>query len=259
MHGGSTTWCWSDDQLSSPHSDPEKARRVRGMFDAIAPAYERVNRIFSVGRDAYWRRRAVELSAATSVDRVLDVACGTGDLSRAFAAARPRMVVGCDFSHQMLLRGAGGTGANEASDSRSSDTLLHWCEADAQSLPFTASSFDVAACAFGVRNFQDLDAGLSEMRRVLRPGGRVVILEFSRPRMGLLSPLYRLYSERFMPWAATRLSGDRTGAYRYLPRSVALFPEGRSFCARLGAAGFEDCTAVPMTFGVVTLYFGRRR
>lgn len=238
---------WTPQLLSEPHQVADKGRRVRRMFGAIAPRYELVNTVFSVGCDATWRRRAVEATRVRADDEVLDVACGTGDLAREFSKARPRSVLGCDFAHEML---------NRANARRF--PAQRWCEADALHLPFRDGSFSIASCAFGVRNFQDLDAGLREMWRVLRPGGRAVILEFSRPRNRVIRALYELYSTRFMPAAAALLSGDQSGAYRYLPRSVVSFPHADELCARLGQAGFARVTATPLTAGVVTVYLATR-
>jgi demethylmenaquinone methyltransferase/2-methoxy-6-polyprenyl-1,4-benzoquinol methylase len=232
------------------------------MFDAIAPTYERINTLFSFGRDRAWRRRAVRLSRVRIGEAVLDIACGTGDLLRAFDRGRrvaertrqqdarhaqPSLLVGVDFAHQMLRRAQ-----------RSSLNALCWCEGDALQLPFADASFDVASCAFGVRNFQSLDAGLTEMHRVLRRGGRAVILEFTRPSNRLIRAIHEFYSGSVMPRAAGLLSRDRTGAYRYLPQSVVSFVDAARMCARLGAAGFAKTTATPMTFGVVTIYVGEK-
>jgi len=264
---------WDKQLLIAPHRAADKARRVRAMFEAIAPSYERVNTIFSGGRDAVWRRAAVRLARVGRDDTVLDIACGTGDFARVFAAAGASRVVGCDFAHQMLVLAACGVrqrsslrGRRRSSSSRPAEldangrpaSTLRWCEADALRLPFQDGSFSIAACAFGVRNFQDLAAGFSEMHRVLRPGGRVVILEFSRPANRLAGLAYEVYSTKIMPLAASWLSGDRSGAYRYLPRSVLSFYSAEQMCARLGQAGFTDATATPLTFGVVTVYVARR-
>jgi len=244
---------WSLATLRAPHDVPDKSDRVRRMFNAIAPAYERVNTVFSAGRDAAWRRRAVMLGAVTCDDDVLDVACGTGDFSRAFAAVGPRRVVGADFAHNMLTLAVRRPAASFADA-----TTIRWCEADAVRLPFADGSFSVAASAFGVRNFADLDAGLAEMRRVLRCGGRIVILEFSRPRQRFVRSVYELYANRFMPRAAAWLAGDRTGAYQYLPRSVVSFPDAVGMCDRLRRAGFQHPVATPLTMGIVTVYVAQR-
>ncbi|MCP4593721.1 MAG: ubiquinone/menaquinone biosynthesis methyltransferase [bacterium] len=239
---------WDDEHLASPHEQGDKAARVRHMFDAVAPRYRLVNRLFSAGRDAAWRRRAVQLARISRDDAVLDVACGTGDFLRAFAASTnpPHTLVGCDFAHGMLCEAADGS------------DRTRWVEADALRLPVASQTFTVASCAFGVRNFQDLDVGLGEMHRALQPGGRIVILEFTRPTHRVIRRLYEFYANRFMPWAATLVSRDRTGAYRYLPRSVVSFIGTSEMRTRLIRAGFGEVTATPMSLGIVSIYVGVR-
>lgn len=234
---------WDQELLRNPHQVADKASRVRDMFNAIAARYERTNTICSAGRDAFWRKRAVELAVVRSDDDVLDIACGTGDFARVIGGVGPRSVTGCDFAHEMLLRAAG-----------SSKKGARWVEADALRLPFASVSFSVVSCAFGVRNFVDLDAGLAEMFRVLRAGGRIVILEFSRPQGRFFRAVYELYSNQIMPWAACRISGDKSGAYRYLPRSVVSFIDAPQMVERLAVAGFVNAAATPLTFGVVRVY-----
>lgn len=235
---------WTSELLDAPHDVPDKASRVRGMFNAIAPRYELVNALCSGGLDAGWRRHTVRQSSVTSDDDVLDIATGTGDLARAFARAAPRSIVGMDFAHEMLtLAHRDATGGVD-----------RWCEADALRLPFRDASFSITSCAFGVRNFRDLDAGLAEMHRVLKPGGRAVILEFTRPKNALARACYELYSTRFMPLFAAWLSGDRSGAYRYLPKSVVSFLDATQMCDRLREVGFSEARATPLTMGVVTVY-----
>lgn len=247
MDSGDRRSRWDAGALRFPHAQPDKADRVQQMFNAIAPTYERVNSVFSGRRDAYWRRQAVELAGVDQDDVVLDIACGTGDLGRAMAARNPRRVIGCDFAHAMLVRAAGHPSCP-----------VVCCEADALRLPFEDRSVTVVGCAFGVRNFEDLDRGLREMYRVLAPGGRAVILEFTRPSNGLLRAAYEFYASGLMPVLASWLSRDRTGAYRYLPRSVVSFLGAGQMCARLIAAGFREAQATPLTFGVVTAYVARR-
>jgi demethylmenaquinone methyltransferase / 2-methoxy-6-polyprenyl-1,4-benzoquinol methylase len=242
---------WDREALADPHARADKAARVRRMFDAISPTYERVNRLVSLGRDAAWRRRAVAAANVCPSDVVLDVCCGTGDLIRAFAACNPppRMILGVDFAGEMLARGR-------------YDNLRvphHLLQADGLRLPLADQSVDVVSSAFGVRNFQDLDAGLREMRRVLRPGGRVIILEFALPENPVFRALYRIYCERILPILATALSRDRTGAYRYLPSSIRTFERRAAMIARLESCGFSKVVATPMNFGGVVLYLGYAR
>lgn len=253
---------WSRENLNTPHDAADKAPRVRRMFNAIAPRYELVNTLFSGGRDAYWRRQAVKLAGVRADDEVLDVACGTGDFARAFSLARPRRVVGCDFAHEMLIRAAGGS-VRTGSRLRGTGQVAfaprsEWVEADALRLPFADGSFSITSCAFGVRNFSDLEVGLQEMHRVLRSGGRAIILEFTRPPNSLFRHFYEFFSHRVMPVAASWVSGDRSGAYRYLPRSVITFLNADQMCSRLQTAGFVQATATPLTWGVVTVYVATR-
>jgi demethylmenaquinone methyltransferase/2-methoxy-6-polyprenyl-1,4-benzoquinol methylase len=236
---------WDEERLAEVHTQADKARRVQRMFDAIAPTYERINTLFSGGRDRHWRRATVRAADVRPGDAVLDIACGTGDLLRAFQRFAPQSghLVGLDFAHEMLRRAAERSRSGQA-----------WCEADGQRLPFADASFNVTSCAFGVRNFQDLDRGLAEMYRVLRPGGRAMILEFSRPANRLIRGVHEFYTGRIMPWGAALIARDRSGAYRYLPRSVVSFLDADQMDARLRSAGFATTTARPLTFGVVTLY-----
>lgn len=245
MQHNSDTSQWDARALRSPHAQADKAARIRWMFSAIAPTYELVNRVFSIGRDGVWRRRAVELACVTRDDSVLDLACGTGSLLRAFAEAgdAPRQLVGGDFARAMLTRAvADGPDGSE------------WCECDALALPFADGSFTVVSCGFGVRNFQSLDAGLAEMARVLRPGGRAVILEFTRPPNRWFRMLYEVYARRIMPIGARLVSKDRGGAYRYLPESVVSFVGPGEMVRRLERAGFARVRRTPLTLGVVTVY-----
>ncbi|HUW84146.1 MAG TPA: ubiquinone/menaquinone biosynthesis methyltransferase [Phycisphaerae bacterium] len=233
---------WDRVGLRHPHAQSDKAGRVRRMFDAIAGTYELVNTLTSLGRDAYWRRQAVALAALRDAELVLDVACGTGDLARAFAAARRGAVVGVDFAERMLALAVGRGGPGQ-----------HWCLGDAMHLPFAAGTFSVVSCAFGVRNFQDVRAGLADMHRVLQPGGRAVILEFSLPKQAAARALYRLYFEGLMPIAAMIVSRDRGGAYRYLPKSVVSFLDRRGLATALHEVGFERVTTHALTSGVVVV------
>jgi demethylmenaquinone methyltransferase/2-methoxy-6-polyprenyl-1,4-benzoquinol methylase len=239
---------WDPASLRDPHHQADKAARVQAMFDAIAPTYERVNRWMSAGRDRYWRRTAVKLARITSHDRVLDLACGTGDFARAFASANPASVVGMDYSENMLRLAAARP-----------ERAIQWCRGDALKLPVGDASFDVVSCAFGVRNFQDLPRGLGEMHRVLRPEGRIVILEFSMPRSNLAGRAYLAYFRHVMPRIATWISRDQSGAYRYLPKSVSSFIGPAGMQRALEDAGFDQVSHHSLTIGVVSIYLARKR
>lgn len=242
MRASADNIIWDSLRLSDPHTQPDKARRIRAMFDRIAPTYELVNRVLSAGRDGYWRRRSVELAEIGPSDRVLDVACGTGDFARAFAKAGPRMVIGSDFSEQMTVHAA-----------RRGKGTIRYCRGDALALPFGDEVFTVVSCAFGVRNFQSLSQGLREIHRVLVKGGRVVVLEFTMPTSRIVRPLYALYFQHILPLAARLISGDRTGAYDYLPRSVGSFRDAPGMIHELESAGFSMIRDGSMTGGIVTV------
>lgn len=241
-----TSPVWDRDTLRDPHAQTDKATRVRSMFDAIAPTYERINRIVSLGRDAAWRQKVVADIGPGAADVVLDVCCGTGDMIRAFAdrTPPPKLIVGVDFAGRMLARG-------HYDGIRTPIQLLR---ADGLRIPLADETVDVISCAFGVRNFQDLHAGLCEMHRVLRPGGRVVILEFALPENVLLRWGYRVYCEKVLPRLATLISRDTTGAYRYLPNSIRTFERRGAMVERLEQAGFPRVTTKPLNFGGVVIY-----
>jgi len=237
---------WSGaDLAANPHEHTAKAEKVRRMFGAIAGRYDLNNRLHSFGRDQAWRRCAVRMSGLKPTDEVLDAACGTGDLSRAFAAAGAKRVVGLDFTPEMLaIARTKRAGAVE------------FIEGDAMNLPFADASFDVVSIAFGIRNVSDPARALREFRRVLRPAGRLVVLEFSRPRSRLLAWGNDLYTKRIMPISATLISGDRSGAYRYLPRSIDTFLTREAMTGAMREAGFTDISERPLTFGVCVCYRG---
>lgn len=210
---------------------------VRRMFDRIAPVYDLMNRAMTAGLDRRWRRLAVRETVRPG-DRVLDVCCGTGDLALE-AERRGGRVVGLDFSERMLAR------------ARRKSGTIEWVQGDALALPFPAESFDAVLVGFGVRNLDDLEAGLRELRRVLRPGGRLAILELTRPR-GLARPFFRLWFEALVPLAGRLLPGGR--AYTYLPASVRRFPEPEDLARLLERAGFEEVEFRRLGGGIVALH-----
>ena len=213
------------------------AEGVQRMFDRIAPVYDVMNRVMTAGLDRRWRRITVE-QAVRPDDRVLDVCCGTGDLAIA-ARKRGASVVGLDFSEQMLERARAKRGDVE------------WVRGDLLALPFEDGSFDAVTVGFGVRNVEDLPAALAEMRRVLRPGGRVGILEITRPR-GALAPFYRLWFDHLVPVLGRLLPGG--SAYTYLPASVRRFPGPEELSALLSAAGFTPARVRLFAGGIVALH-----
>jgi demethylmenaquinone methyltransferase/2-methoxy-6-polyprenyl-1,4-benzoquinol methylase len=238
---------WHADNLADPHRQADKARRVRAMFAAIAPSYDLNNRLHSLWRDQAWRRAAVCFSGLRPGDHVLDVACGTGDLAMAFRRRGAGRVLGIDFTPPML---------DVAAHKRRAASLDHvaYAGGDAMRLPVADASMDVVSIAFGIRNVADVGAALREFHRVLRPGGRVVILEFSLPRQRVLRGMYHTYFHHVLPRTASWIARDRTGAYRYLPQSVNTFLSREQMTAALTAAGFVDPQVRPLTLGIAALY-----
>lgn len=256
----STEPVWTPPTLVNPHADSDKRTKVRKMFAAIAPSYDLNNHLHSLYIDQYWRKRTVRLAELKPTDRVVDVACGTGDLTLQFAAALEEMrarggvaapVVGIDFTYEMLPI------AGQKARSLVSPANVSLCTGDAQALPLSDRSADVVSIAFGIRNVQSPAAALAEFRRVLRPGGRLVVLEFSVPTNPLFKGLYNFYCSKVMPLTATWISGDRSGAYKYLPHSVETFVTPPQMTSLMAAAGFTDVIATPLTFGAVVVYRGR--
>jgi demethylmenaquinone methyltransferase/2-methoxy-6-polyprenyl-1,4-benzoquinol methylase len=214
------------------------------LFDRIATTYDTVNRILSFGIDGLWRRRVVH---RLPQGNVLDLACGTGELALAIARKEGIRVTGLDLSEGMLEVARRRTEGQ-------SITLIH---GDAQQLPLPDGSFDATTIAFGIRNVPDVPAALAEMHRVLRPGGRTFILEFSLPANRVVRALHCFYLRHVLPRVGGWVSGDRE-AYRYLNITIEAFPYGEDFLDLVREAGFSDCTATPLTMGIATLYEGRR-
>ena len=230
---------------------PGKRQQVEAMFDEIAPRYDLLNRVLSFGIDVWWRKRAVALLAAAldgPPDQLLDVATGTGDLAIE-ALSLGGEVVGVDISEGMLA------GGREKLHARGLDDRVTLVQGDAADLPFADGVFDGALVAFGVRNFEDLEAGLAGIRRVLRPGAPLVVLEFSHPTAFPIKQGYEAYSKHVLPRVGRAVSGS-SEAYEYLPESVAAFPDGEAFLSVLRAAGYRAPLAKPLTFGIVSLYRG---
>lgn len=248
-----TETAWTDELLRNPHAAADKRRRVRNMFAAIAPSYDLNNRLHSLWMDQSWRRRAVKLAELKPADQVLDVACGTGDLTIAFEKGLKRVgaqqpnVLGLDFTFEMLPIAR----RKSAEDSRGI-----FINGDAQALPLTDQSKDVISIAFGIRNVADPAAAIREFYRVMRSGGRLVILEFGLPTNVVLRGMYNFYFRKILPRTATLISGDKTGAYKYLPESVNTFISPNAMQEMMRAAGFSQVQVFPMTFGVCLCYRG---
>ncbi len=239
-----------DVERITPYGDGsgDKTRQVREMFDSIAPAYDFMNRAMTMGIDRLWRHKAVRLLRDCQHDDILDIATGTGDLAIKLARELdPIAVTGVDLSEGMIEIGRAKVakeGLQEVVTLGIGDCLL---------LPFTDASFDVVTCAYGVRNFADLLAGYREMHRVLRPGGRAVILELSTPTSPMVRPLYNFYTRHVIPTVGRLVSKD-VRAYSYLPESIAAVPQGDAMTAIMLEAGFSQARAIPLTMGICTIY-----
>lgn len=226
-----------------------KKKDVEQMFDSIAPRYDLLNRVLSLGIDQTWRRKMVRTVRARSASpqRILDIATGTADVAIQLLRLRPEEIVGVDLSEEMLSIGRSKVAREEATD------IITLRVGDAEELDFPDDHFDAITAAFGVRNFENLSAGLREMRRVLRPGGVAVILEFSSPEHAPMKQLYAFYSRHVLPRIGRMVSRDE-GAYSYLPQSAAAFPYGKRMVEILGEAGFADVEFRPLTFGIAMIY-----
>ena len=241
-----------------PYNDNQpKTQQIREMFDRIAPTYDRLNHLLSLGIDRSWRRKTVRMLAATHPRRVIDVATGTGDLALAIARRIPGIrIEGVDLSAQMIEIARTKTSAAET-QGRIPHDVISYRVADVESLPFPDDSFDAATVAFGVRNFGDIRSGLTRMQRVLRPGGSIFILEFDTPHGKIFGPLYRFYFHRVLPTVGGWFSKDRK-AYHYLPQSVDEFPAPGRLREIMTEAGFSECRSRSLFGGVAYIHTAKK-
>lgn len=225
-----------------------KREQVEQMFDAIAPAYDFMNHAMTLGIDRLWRRRAVNRLKEVRPEFILDLATGTGDFAiKLCRTLHPRRVLGIDLSQGML------DVATEKAKRHGLHNVITFKQADCLDLPVDDNSADAVTIAFGVRNFEDIARGYREMYRVLKPGGRLSVLELSVPTNSVIRWFYNLYTLHIIPFFGAMKSGDKE-AYRYLPRSIAAVPQGHDMLALMRAAGFGSCRFSRMTFGTCTLY-----
>ena len=242
-------------QTVRPYKDStdSKSEQVERMFDRIAPTYDFLNSLLSVGIDHYWRKRAIrELAPVTDYLNILDVATGTGVLSFQTLKSYPKVqITGIDIADKMLDVG------RLRSTKSGLDSNLKFLKADSLNLPFEANTFDRTMVAFGVRNFENLDKGLMEMYRVLKPGAKCVVLEFSKPRTWPIKPLFGFYFQNILPLIGRILSKD-PAAYQYLFQSVQQFPDFDRFVHTMAQAGFKNCRFQSLTFGICCLYTGTK-
>lgn len=240
---------WSENDLTlDPHIASDKAEKVEAMFQSISGRYDLNNRIHSFWLDQLWRKRAVLASQATNDDHVVDVACGTGDLSLAFARAKVKSIIGIDFTQGMIEIAIEKANRQEFS--------IDFRRGDAMALELPDESADVISIAFGIRNVQDPAVAFCEFFRVLKPNGRLVILEFSTPKQPVIRVLNNLYTKHIMPRTASFIAGDRSGAYHYLPKSVDTFCDAKALAELAKEAGFSNIVQTPLTFGVCTITSG---
>ncbi|MGF1582098.1 MAG: bifunctional demethylmenaquinone methyltransferase/2-methoxy-6-polyprenyl-1,4-benzoquinol methylase UbiE [Gemmataceae bacterium] len=232
----------------------KRETRIRTMFTNIAPSYDFLNHLLSCNIDHYWRWRTTKIVPPATQDPILDMCTGTGDLALAYdkAAKGQVSIVGADFCNEMLEFAIDKTLARKASD------RIRYIQADAQQLPFEDNSFQITSVAFGLRNVTNTDKGLAEMTRVTKPGGKVAILEFSKPRNWLFGKLYEFYFRRVLPVIGQMISRSKDNAYKYLPESVMEFPDGEALAERMRQHGLSDVKWYPLTFGIATLYVGTK-
>lgn len=228
-------------------SDKSKKEQVAEMFDNISHKYDFLNHFLSMGIDISWRKKLVKTAKANAPKQILDIATGTGDLAIMMSSIKPNHITGLDLSEGML-----DVGRKKIAE-KNLDGLISMIQGDSENLPFEDNSFDLVTVSFGVRNFENLNKGLKEINRVLRPGGTFLVLEFSQPERFPMKQLYGFYSNNVLPVMGRMVSKD-TSAYTYLPESVAAFPYGKAFLTELEKAGFENTSCRPLTFGIASLY-----
>ncbi len=232
-----------------PYKDTQSSKReqVEQMFDSIAPRYDFLNRFLSMGIDQLWRKKAINSLREINPKQILDVATGTGDLALAALKLNPDFVTGIDISNEMLKVGRRKVDAKQLS------AKISLIQADSNALPFEDNKFDAITVAFGVRNFEFLQQGINQMYRVTRKGGKIAVLEFSKPQQIPFKQLYNFYFKFILPTWGRLISNNKT-AYTYLPESVQHFPEGEAFAGYLKNAGYQHIHVSPLTFGICTLY-----
>lgn len=234
----------------------KSGRRVRQMFAEISGRYDVMNHVLSGGVDIWWRKKTVRKVAPAKSGPlaslpILDVCCGTGDLAIAYANASQVQVYGTDFTHEMLVLA-------DQKQPKDPARKIIYADADTMALPFADNMFQIVSVAFGLRNVADTVAGLREMTRVTAPGGKVAVLEFSKPRSFPMKQIYPVYFKHVLPRVGQFFARNNQEAYEYLPESVGEFPDYEALTSLMAEAGLNNCTFTPLTFGVATLYVGEK-
>jgi demethylmenaquinone methyltransferase/2-methoxy-6-polyprenyl-1,4-benzoquinol methylase len=229
--------------------DKSKKQEVAEMFDNISARYDFLNHFLSLGIDKIWRRKAINQLRSTPVKKIIDIATGTGDFAIAALKLNPEEVIGLDISAGMLAVGEQKMIKNKV------DSIIKMQLGDSENIPYDSNYFDALTVGFGVRNFENLELGLTEMLRVLKPGGKAVILEFSKPKRFPIKQIFGFYSRYFIPFFGKRISKDAQ-AYSYLPESVAAFPEGKDFEDILRKIGYKNIESTLVSGGIATIYAG---
>ncbi len=232
-------------------STASKREQVAEMFDNVSPKYDFLNHLLSAGIDIYWRKRAIKLLSAEKPQTILDIATGTADFAIEALALNPKKIVGVDISEGMMA-----VGREKIKKIGKEDTITLQ-SGDSVHLPFDKESFDAIIASFGVRNFENLLAGLTDMFRVLNVGGTCVVLEFSKPKTFPFKQLYNVYFRYVLPTIGRMVSKDAS-AYTYLPASVKAFPDGEDFLKIYEAAGFRQTKCISLTFGICSIYIGKK-
>lgn len=226
-----------------------KKDEVAEMFNNISQRYDFLNHFLSMGIDRIWRKKAVKQLRELKPKRILDIATGTGDFALALLKLKPEQIIGVDISEGMLRVG------KEKMEKKGVSTIITLQSGDSEALEFEDGYFDALTVGFGVRNYQNLEKGLAEMLRVLKPGGKAVILEFSKPKRFPVKQLFNFYSKRIIPFFGKRISKDER-AYSYLPESVAAFPEGKDFEAIMTKVGYREVKSQTVSGGIASIYSG---
>ncbi|WP_026994307.1 bifunctional demethylmenaquinone methyltransferase/2-methoxy-6-polyprenyl-1,4-benzoquinol methylase UbiE [Flectobacillus major] len=237
--------------LPYKEQDASKKEQVAQMFDNISPKYDFLNHLLSGGIDILWRKKAIKLLKASQPKTILDIATGTGDFAIEALALKPEKIVGVDISEGMLSFG------KEKIKKLGVEHIIEMQKGDSERLLFEDNTFDAVIVSFGVRNFENLEKGLTDMCRVMKSGGTCIVLEFSKPKSFPFKQLYNFYFKYILPVVGNLVSKDAS-AYTYLPESVQAFPDGENFLSVFRKAGFTQTQCIPLTFGISSIYIGKK-